>query len=213
MKYVFRIVAIAVLVLCASHAGDMLSRGSLSQRFVSADPPVQRELSRGVFLVAAEKLLDPNFSETIVLLLEYGPEGAMGLVINRPTRVRLSEALPEIRELRRSKETVYVGGPVGIDTLLLLVHSVEQPEESYHIFDDVYLCSSLDVLRDILEGPRDDADFRVYVGYSGWAPRQLDSEVMRGDWHVMAADEANLFSLKPESIWSEFIERSRALWI
>jgi putative transcriptional regulator len=192
----------------------MHNRGAFPRWFVSADqPPLQRELSRGVFLIAAEKLLDPNFSETIVLLLEYGPEGAMGLVINRPTDIRLSEALPEIRELRRSKKTVYVGGPVGMDKLLLLVQSFEQPEESYHIFNDVYLCSSLDVLRTILRGQGGDTDFCVYVGYAGWAPNQLDLEVMRGDWYIMAADEKNLFSLKPDTIWSEFIERSRALWI
>jgi putative transcriptional regulator len=174
--------------------------------------PFQMKPARGAFLVSAEKLIDPNFSETVVILLEYSSEGAMGLVINRPTKLRLSEVFPDIRSLRRRRDKLYAGGPVGMEQLVLLVRSSEEPEDSYQVFGDVYVCSLVEELERIVKGGDPYEDFRTYAGYSGWAPGQLDSEVRRGDWHIMKADAESIFSPKPENLWQEFIEKTKAQW-
>lgn len=156
----------------------------LAASLAAAAPEVEPRptLARGKLLVANERLVDPNFRETVVLLLEYDADGALGVVINRPTDVKLALLLPDVEELRERSETVFLGGPVGRDRMLLLVRTGgDAPEESQRIFDDVFVTASLDVLRRVIRdpGPRD--RFRAFVGFAGWAPRQLDDEIARGD--------------------------------
>lgn len=174
--------------------------------------PYRAKLARGVFIVASRQLLDPNFSQTVVILIEYSSEGAMGLIVNRSTEVRLSRILPDLKALRKTKDTVYVGGPVGVDQLLLLIRSDRKPEESYHVFEDVYVCASLEVLNHIVKRQDGGDNFRAYAGYAGWAAGQLDLEVARGDWHVITADAENVFSNNPADVWPRLIDRSTAQW-
>lgn len=171
----------------------------------------EAELSKGKFLVASRHLRDPNFSQTVILLIDYDWHGAMGLVINRPTEVRLSTVLPEIEELQQRTDTVYRGGPVARGQMLLLIQSGSQPEGSRHVFEDIYLSSS----RTVLQGMFADAGkrFRVYAGYAGWAPGQLDQEVSRGDWHVLQADADTVFDKASSEIWPELIRRSSVQWV
>jgi len=92
--------------------------------------------------VADRQLTDPSFREAVVLLIHYGPDGAMGLVINRPVQIELSIVLPDVKELHRRKETLHLGGPVHPNSILLLVRTTANPPElSAPVFDDVYLSS------------------------------------------------------------------------
>ena len=88
------------------------------------------DLGKGKFLVASRDLIDPNFSQIVVLLLEYVPEGAMGVVINRPTKVKLYEVLPDMKELKQRSDTMYIGGPVSRNQMIMLVKSPSKPEAS-----------------------------------------------------------------------------------
>ena len=88
----------------------------------------EKALAQGKFLVADRRLMDPNFRETVVLIIRCGPEGTMGLVINRPIQVKLSTVFPDIKELDQSEETLYLGGPVEPGGILLLVRSAQTPE-------------------------------------------------------------------------------------
>jgi hypothetical protein len=115
-------------------------------RQTAGDIKSEKELAQGKFLVADRRLIDSNFRETVVLLIRYGPEGAMGLVINRPVQLKLSTVLPDIKELDRRKETLYLGGPVESTRILLLVRSANPPEASMPVFGDVYLSSSQNYL-------------------------------------------------------------------
>jgi putative transcriptional regulator len=193
-------------------SGLLQHRMSSYHCFADEYNPFSRDLGRGVFIVASRNLLDPNFSQTVVVLIEYSSEGAVGLIINRQTDIRLSKVLPDMKALRKRKDTVFVGGPVGVDQLLILVRSGSKPEDSYQVIEDVYLCSSLDVLGDIARRKASGGEFRAYAGYSGWSPGQLDSEVARGDWYVITADTESIFSQAPEDIWPRLIERSTAQW-
>jgi len=166
-------------------------------------------LAKGKFLVASRALRDPNFYETVILLVDYDRRGALGVVVNRPSAVPLGEALPEVKELRRRKDVVYLGGPVGRDRMLLLVRTQNAPPESLRIFDRVYASGSLDALRDGLSRGE---GVRAFAGYAGWGPGQLDAEVARGDWLIGPADAKALFEAAPGSIWRDLIERFTGDW-
>jgi putative transcriptional regulator len=173
----------------------------------------EKQLAQGKFLVADRRLLDPNFRETVVLLIRYGPDGTMGLVINRPTQVKLAKVFPDVKELDQSKEALYLGGPVEPGAILLLVRSGQPPEGALPVFGDVYLSSSQAVLQRLIKKPEKNDRFRIYAGYAGWAPKQLELECERGDWHVLEADVETLFDRKPSEIWPELIQRVSVNWV
>ena len=179
----------------------------------SPGPSRSKEVpAKGTFLVASEQLRDPNFSKTVVLLIDYNRQGAMGLVINRPTEVRLSRVLPEIKGLRSLKDTVFFGGPVVGSQMLMLIRSGSQPEESRRVFEDIYVSSNLTVLQWMIANADAGGKFHVYVGFSGWSPGQLDRELSRGDWHVLRGAAEIVFHKEPSTIWPELIRRSTARW-
>ncbi|UCG21870.1 MAG: YqgE/AlgH family protein [Deltaproteobacteria bacterium] len=169
--------------------------------------------SKGRFLIASRQLLDPNFAETVVLLLEYNRQGAMGLIINRPSEMKLSLVLPEIEALRQRPDTIYHGGPVAKNQLLLLIRTTSPPEGSRQVFKDIHLSSSQEVIQRMIKNAEGEERFRVYAGYAGWAPGQLDKEIATGGWHVLGADAETVFDKSPEEIWPDLIHRSSAQWV
>jgi putative transcriptional regulator len=126
---------------------------------------------------------------------------------------KLSTVLPDIKELDRRKETLYLGGPVEPTRILFLVKSANPPEASMPIFGDVYLSSSPKVLQRLIKKPVKEERFQIYAGYTGWAPKQLESECDRGHWHVMKADAETLFDKKSSEIWQELIDRISVKWV
>lgn len=177
------------------------------------DRPRGTALAKGVFLVASESLSDPNFSQTVVLLLDYDHSGAVGLVINRPTTVSLSSLLPEEEELKGREDLVYIGGPVGATQLFLLLRSTTLPQQAEKIVDGVYASTSLQTLRDIVAEKSSADAFQAYAGYAGWGPGQLDAELERGDWLVTPADSETVFDKATDSIWPDLIRRNKGLWV
>jgi putative transcriptional regulator len=173
----------------------------------------QMVLSKGKFLVASKQLRGPQFFETVVLLIEYDSQGAMGLVINRPTKVKLSKVLPQIEGLQKRSDTIYLGGPVAKNQLMLLIRTDSPPEGSRLVFKDIYLSSSQTIIEKMIDNPDTPERFRLYAGYAGWAAGQLDQEVSRGGWHIFQADEESVFDKTPSEIWPELIRRSSALWV
>jgi len=173
----------------------------------------QTKLSNGKFLVASEQITDPNFSKTVVLLIHYDWNGAMGLVINRPTEVKISSMFPEIGRLKDRTDTVFIGGPVARNQMLMLLRSNSTVEEADHIFDNIYVSSSRAALEQIIGSADPEGRFRIYAGHAGWAPGQLDQEVSIGGWHVMPADAEMIFHKAPSEIWPELIRRSSLQWV
>lgn len=169
------------------------------------------ELTKGKFLVASRDLLDPNFHETVVVLADYGENGAAGLIINRPTRVTLAQLLPSEEWLRPRNDTIYIGGPVAQDRLILLIRSTKRLAGAHSLFDDVYISGSSSTLRSLMDADMD-ASFRAYMGYAGWGPGQLESEVERGDWRVLPAEADAIFEHPAGSIWEKLIEHSMGEW-
>ena len=220
------LVRVAILILILPAADMVLINNAFSSHpsalpssegsvifHISDQLPPQVELSKGKFLVASKKLRDPHFFKTVVLLLEYDSKGAMGLVINRPTTVKLSEVLPDIEGLQKRPDTIYLGGPVAKNQLMLLIRTSSPPEGSRLVFEDIYLSSSQTIIQDMIDKSETPERFRVYAGYAGWAPGQLNHEVSRGGWHILQADAESLFNKTPAEIWPELIRRSSALWV
>jgi len=172
-----------------------------------------RELERGVFLVADKKLNDPNFLRTVILLLDHNATGALGLIINRPSQVSLATLLPDVEGLDGKTRTVFLGGPVGRNQLFLLVRSDAQPSDSKLVVDGIYASTSLETLREVASATAADTAFHAYAGYAGWAPEQLDREVLRGDWLIAAADAPTVFDEDSESIWPELMRRNTGTWV
>lgn len=169
-------------------------------------------LSKGKFLVASRDLNDPNFAEAVILLLDYNENGALGIMINRPTEVILTELLPGIKALHKRTDVAYIGGPVARHMVMLLTQTPKPPQDAQKVFADIYLLSQQSELERVLQSEGKRTQFRAYIGYAGWAAGQLDMEVARGGWLVVPAEAALIFDKTPAQVWPELIRRGEAQW-
>ena len=161
----------------------------------------EKQVGKGVFLIASPHLKDPNFRQTVVLICEHGPGGSLGLVVNRRTDQHIMDVLPQATGLHEKTGLVYRGGPVQKDSLLILHRISGEIPESQPIFDGVCLGGDLVVLEQVCaqDGPGD--LIRVYMGYAGWAPGQLQFELATGSWLVTPADLKVVFARDPLQSW------------
>jgi putative transcriptional regulator len=168
--------------------------------------------AKGRFLVAHRSVNDPRFAETVILLLAYSDQGAMGIIINRPTDVRLASALPDMKELRDRPDRLFVGGPVSPSAMLLLIRSATAPQGAQPVFGDVHVSGKLETLRKVLGKSGKTHRLRAYAGYAGWGPGQLDHEIARGDWAIGPADAVTIFDTPSEGIWQKLVDRFSVEW-
>jgi putative transcriptional regulator len=169
--------------------------------------------SRGKFLVAARQMGDPRFAQTVVLLVAHDQHGTMGLVINRRTSVPLSSVLSGIGKGGDPSQLLYVGGPVQMDVISLLVRSERERSGAIRLLDGVYFSTSAALLKQMIAKKQTAKRLRVFAGYAGWAVGQLDQELERGDWYVLDARAEEVFHEPPSEIWSELIRRAEARWV
>jgi putative transcriptional regulator len=163
--------------------------------------PASPQVKPGVFLYASPSLGDPNFVETVVLLVQHGPDGSMGLIVNRPTGVRVREAVDELAESRGLELRVYEGGPVQPDVVLALVRPPRAMANALRVLPDVQLSAEPRRWKELARDPEVDGRLRVYAGYAGWAPGQLARELRLGSWVVAPADARSVFSSEPKALW------------
>jgi len=167
-------------------------------------------VARGVLLVASPSLADPNFREAVILIVEHGPEGTLGLILNRSTHVLLSEALPDLTVLKGTSYRLFAGGPVEPTRMLLLSRLKEPPPDVRPVFDGVYVGGTPDVLERIITQAKPTEAFRAFAGYAGWAPGQLAFEMLEGSWAVLPPDSFNIFDKDSATLWSDCISRLQA---
>ena len=166
------------------------------------------DMANAIFLVASPGLHDPNFRESVVLVTHPREGSPWGVIINRPLEHRLSEMFTEYESLKDRKDVLFFGGPVSREGLVFLVQSSKPPPRAVPVLRDVYFISDLDWIDGLLQRPEPTRGLRVYAGYSGWAPGQLQREIARGGWHVLPADAATVFEMDPAHIWPELIKRA-----
>jgi len=164
--------------------------------------------ANAIFLVASPGLLDPNFRETVVLVTHPRDGAPWGVIINRPLDHLLSEIFSEFETFKGRKDTLFFGGPVQRDGLVFLVRSPQPPPRAVAVLRDVYFISDIEWIDGLLRRPEPMRGLRVYSGYSGWAPGQLQSEIARGGWHLVPADAETVFDKDPALIWPELIKRA-----
>ncbi|MBM4123183.1 MAG: YqgE/AlgH family protein [Nitrospira sp.] len=166
-------------------------------------------LGRGVFLVASPNLPDPNFRHTVVLICEHGPEGTLGVIVNRPTDVLLSEALPDVPVLKGTSYVLFAGGPVQPGGILMLFRVTEAPPDARQIMEGIYLGGGMSMLERIITQPQPTETFRAFAGYAGWAPGQLEMEMVMGSWATVKADSISIFDKDSANLWPELVETLR----
>jgi putative transcriptional regulator len=163
------------------------------------------ESARGQLLIAGPTLLDPNFQRTVVLVIEHSPEGALGLVLNRPSETIVSDAVSELDELVDVNEPLFIGGPVQPSTVITVARFLDIEDAALAAFADIGVLGT--------GGPpiEDMADrvvrARGFVGHSGWGPGQLEAELETGDWILEPARPEDVFSATPRELWSDVLTR------
>ena len=165
--------------------------------------------SGAVFLVARPGMPDPNFRETVVLVVQAEGGGeATGVIINRPTDRSLAEILPGER-FSRFTDPIFFGGPVAQQGLFALFESDKYSGAALRMLPEVWLA----VLPDSVDGlvSKPPARIRFFSGYSGWAPGQLQGELERGDWLVAEADAKAIFMKDMSRLWQDLVRRARAV--
>jgi putative transcriptional regulator len=173
----------------------------------AADTP-RVDVANGVFLVAKPDLQDPNFRESVVLITQPRPDGGpLGVIVNRPLGIPLREALSSMPGAAEVSGELYFGGPVSRNRLLFAFRSTESPADGFRVLDDLWLSGDGLLLARLLRAPGHETGVRVYSGYSGWAPGQLQREIERGGWYLLAADPAIVFSATPGAVWAELVRR------
>jgi putative transcriptional regulator len=167
-----------------------------------------KDLGLGKLLVSSRDLSDPNFAESVVLLIQYDQQGTVGLMINRRTRAPVSRMFQNLDTGKHGADPIYVGGPVEMTAVLGLFRSRKRPDEGTVVLSEVYLVSSKPLLEKTLTATTGPSDLRLYLGYCGWAGGQLENEVRQGGWWIFEANAGVVFDPDPGSVWSRLIART-----
>ena len=196
------------LILYLALAGISLGAAGLEPRESQERPSGGLgELQAGAFLAASRSLRDPNFAETVIFLIEAGEEGAMGVIVNRPTGIPIAEALPEVENLEESEQHLFSGGPVEPQRPIFLARTRKPTQDSRAVLEDeVFLLTSPEAVKRLFADPEEKDSVRVFAGYAGWAPGQLEAEIARGDWHVLSVGSEWIFGEKSEGAWEALLD-------
>jgi len=157
------------------------------------------------FLVSVPQLQDPNFRHSVIYMVEHGEGGALGLVINRPSNGKIAELLADnqVKYQGPADARVMVGGPVRPTQALLLHGEQDLQADSTPVGEGLRLSGSLTALREVYNRPAPRA--RLYFGYSGWGPGQLEAEMEAGAWIVAPADPAFIFEAPSDEVWERVL--------
>lgn len=158
---------------------------------------------RGQLLIAGPSLVDPNFWRTVVLVGEHSEEGALGVVLNRASDAAVDETVPELAILGDDLGQVHVGGPVQPSAIVVLADFLEPERAASLVLDSVgFLPAEVDptTLGELKRA-------RVFAGYAGWGPGQLDDELEEGSWIVEPALPEDVFTTEPSTLWSDVLRR------
>ncbi|MBQ27433.1 MAG: hypothetical protein CMH81_04745 [Nitrospiraceae bacterium] len=188
----------------------LLGQGVSADAFPSVENP---SIQPGVFLIADSAMSDPYFRQTVVLLWNHGEHGTHGVIINRPRDISLSQALPQVTALRGVDLMLYFGGPVAMENPIFLFRYPEKLQDGQHVFSDVYVSTSFDVLQPLRDSSALEGVLRVYSGHAGWSPGQLASEMAQGAWHLLQGDANFIFNPDPSDVWSKLFEASQAIQV
>lgn len=163
----------------------------------------------GRLLVAAPSLRDPNFSHTVVLLLDHGADGALGVVLNRPSDVEVRSVLPEWATRAAQPDVLFVGGPVQTEAVVGLGRIDVRGEQAVEVLPGL---GPLDLSNDPAGQDAEVEAVRMFAGYAGWTAGQLESEIASGGWFVLEGSADDAFTPRPEGLWRAVLTRQGGLF-
>jgi putative transcriptional regulator len=162
----------------------------------------------GILLIAKPGMPDPNFSETVVLVTWTEDSSTVGVILNRPAARQLVDIAPDWPGAADFKQQIYSGGPVMRQVLVAVFESENQPKaRAFRALPHVYITMHPGNLEPLIARPP--ARMRLFAGFSGWAPRQLESEVDRGTWFMLRATEDVIFRKDTAGMWRELVEKAQ----
>lgn len=170
----------------------------------------QKESDKPIFLVARSELADPLFRQSVVLILPASGTGTdlvVGLIVNKPTHLTLHDLFPRDSALRDRTDMIYFGGPVDIQSPIIVFRSRKSPKQSIHVLGDLYTSFDLHFIEDMLKKPEKGQDVRLFQGRAQWAPDQLQEEVLRKAWYSERAESTWIFSREPGIVWHSLLDR------
>jgi putative transcriptional regulator len=158
----------------------------------------------GQLLLASPTLLDPNFARTVVLIGVHNEDGAMGVVLNRPSSMIVGEAVPQLQDAVGALEPVYVGGPVQSDSVMFLAEFLDPSPAGLLVLGRIGFPAPDAGIEELAEAT---ARRRVFAGHAGWGRGQLDAELANEDWIAHPAQPEDVFTQEPEELWSTVLTR------
>ena len=164
----------------------------------------------GQLLIASPAILDPNFRRTVVFLTAHTEDGAVGLILNRPSDATVGEAVPQLAPLAGLEETIFVGGPVNPDGVAMLAEFEDPDDAGVWVADDIGYVALDDAIKD---GSPPTRRLRVFAGVAGWGEDQLEGELERDDWFVEDAEPDDVFTDDPEGLWSSVLRRKGGQYV
>lgn len=177
-------------------------------RFLPVQSQNPDDLGAGKLLVARRDMHDPNFAETVILLVRCDAAGVVGLVLNQRTTIPLSRVLEQFDAAKGRSDPVYAGGPVDTPAVLALLRSTAKLDGAEPVLSDVYLISSKTAFEKAISGRPDPGNLHVYLGYAGWTQDQLRLEVKLGAWFIFPGDARTVFDSEPDSLWRQMIQKT-----
>jgi putative transcriptional regulator len=158
----------------------------------------------GQLLLASPALMDPNFRRAVILVGVHSEEGAMGVVLNRPSEVTVGEAVPQLEQTVSEQEPVYVGGPVQPSSIVFLAEFLDPTPAGLLVLGRIGFPAPDAGIEELTEAT---ARRRVFAGYAGWGEGQLDAEIDQGDWIAHSAVPDDVFCEVPDELWSSVLTR------
>ncbi len=189
-------------------AGSRMQNGSTAP--VALERRGETRLSAGTFLVASRGMRDPRFLQSVILMVQHDRSGSAGIVINRPSEMRVEHLFPGRETKLGDERFVFQGGPVAMQDMIGLLRLHQGVAGAKRVFGSVYLTTSRHSLEQVIDRRLADDRFRVYAGYAGWASGQLEAEIAHGQWKVMPADAIHVFDTPPDEIWTDLMRDSEA---
>ena len=165
------------------------------------------EARAGMLLVATPALLDPNFIDAVVLLLDVDEQGALGVVLNRPSGIPVSDVLADWGDVVAEPEVLFRGGPVSTEGALAVatLRAEDDVPVGFRSVEGRLGLIDLDTPVELLEGSLEGV--RIFAGYAGWGAAQLVGEIEEGSWYVVPAELPDVFRLDPSELWRDVMRR------
>ncbi len=163
-----------------------------------ADDP---KSAAAILLIATTELPDPDFSDSVVLVMNNLGPAPVGIIVNRPTQVAVAQLFPELKRLTSLPDKVYFGGPVEFETVWFLFRSATPSSKAIQVLDGLFLSANRELLLQLLSRDKPLDGLRIFIGHAGWAPGQLEAEIASGAWKLERADSGSIFDAQSEHPW------------